>query len=122
MLLRRILIAEKVARSSDCTVKHGALIFKSGRILSSAANRKVTHPESFRWSADPKKLVTIHAEQRALILSRTSLRGATLVSVRLNGNKCSKPCPMCAALMRDAGIAHVIYFDGVKYVREKIRW
>lgn len=117
---RYIRMAEQAAMRSDCTVKHGAIIYRGGHPISSTCNRRVTHPESQRWSVDPKKLTTIHAEQRALILAQSQLKGATLVSVRLNGNRCSKPCVMCASLMKEAGISHVIYFDGTRYIKERL--
>ena len=65
-------------------------------------------------------MTTIHAEQRALILAQAPLRGCLLISVRRNGNKCSKPCVMCAALMKEAGIHSVVYHNGREYVKERL--
>lgn len=117
---RYIDLAEKIARLSDCGVRHGALIYRGGAILSVACNRRVTHPISMEWADDPKKITTIHAEHRAMLLCRSDVRGATLVSVRLNGNRCSAPCRMCHALMIDAGIHNVIYHDGHEFIKRRM--
>lgn len=117
---RYIELAQKVAMLSECGVQHGALIYRGGNILSIACNRRVTHPVSMRWSNDPKKITTIHAEHRAITLCRSDATGATLVSVRLNGDRRSKPCRMCAALIYDAGINNVIYWDGQQYIKQRI--
>lgn len=119
---RYIELAHKVAMLSECSVQHGALIYRGGNILSVACNRRVTHPVSMKWSDDPKKITTVHAEQRALTLCQSDVSGATLVSVRLNGDRRSKPCRMCAALMYDAGIHSVIYFiNPHEYVKIRLK-
>lgn len=115
-----IKLAYNAAALSECSVKHGAVIYRGGAILAVACNRRVTHPVSMKWSHDPKKLTTIHAEHRSIIFARADLYNATLVSVRLNGNRCSKPCAMCAALMADAGIRYVVYYDGQQFIKSRV--
>lgn len=115
-----IRLAYNVAALSMCSMKHGAVIAKGGAVLGVACNRKVTHPVSQRYAKDPMQITTIHAEQRALILCNANVRGATLYSVRLNGDGRSCPCNMCRALCTDAGIHTIVYHDGRKFVKERL--
>ena len=117
---RHIDLAYKVAALSECSMQHGAVIVRGGNILSIACNRRVTHPVSKGWAKDPKQITTIHAEQRALILCKAPTHNATLISVRLNGDKRSRACRMCRALCYDAGIHTIVYFDGTSFVKERL--
>lgn len=101
-------------------MRHGAVIVKGGAVLAVACNRKVTHPVSHKYAKDPQQITTIHAEQRCLILCQANVIGATLYSVRLNGDGRSAPCNMCRALMLDAGIRTVVYYDGATFIKERL--
>lgn len=104
---KRYSTAMKFAQDSTCDSRHGALIYRGGRVLGGAVNRYVkTYPVSCRYSGREVNC-SLHAEQRALILSRADVTGATLYSARANGNRCSAPCAMCRELMREAGIKYV---------------
>ena len=110
-------MAEKVARLSDCASKHGAIVVRSGNVLSVACNRKTSHPVVSRH----KPLATsIHAEHRCLVLAQSNVSHATLYSARVNGERKGKPCRMCHSLMIDAGITSMVYFNGIELVKERI--
>lgn len=110
-------MALKVARLSDCSSLHGAVIVRGGNVLSLACNRRVTHPASSRL----KPFATsIHAEQRALILAQTDCKHTTLYSARANGMQLGRPCAMCSGLMAESGISSVVYYDGSNLVRERV--
>lgn len=110
-------MALKVARLSDCSSLHGAVIVRGGNVLSLACNRRVTHPVASRL----KPFATsIHAEQRALILAQTDCKHGTLYSARSNGLNLGKPCALCMQLIITAQIKTVVYFDGNNLVKERV--
>lgn len=108
-------VALQTASESTYSHKHGCIITKHGRIIALATNREVTHPHSHKHLK-----TTIHAEQRAIIKAQCSLRGAVLYSARVGGNEVSKPCAMCAALLSEAGISAICYYDGAKLVKVRL--
>lgn len=110
--------AMKLAELSECDSRHGAIVARGSNVLSMGINKYKTHPVSRRYSGFDG--CSVHAEQRALILARGDVRGCTLYSARANGSKASKPCVMCAELMRDAGIRFVVYFSDGEIIRERI--
>jgi len=99
----------KLAKTSTCRDKHGAIVVKNGSVLSFATNRNCSNPISKSF-----KKQTIHAEQRAIACSRSNLVGATLYSARYHRNGISTPCVMCMELIRLAGIRSIVYYDGIK--------
>ena len=78
--------------------KMAAVVVRGGAVLSAVPNL------SRRWC---------HAEARCLARARgadsNGARGATIFVVHGKGN-CSKPCPRCEALIREAGIKKAVYF------------
>ena len=110
--------AMKIAELSECDSRHGALVVRGGNPLAYGVNRYRSHPVSRKYSGFDK--CTIHAEQRALILARTDLRGATLYSARANGTRTSRPCRMCSELIREAGIKFVVFYTGTEVIKERV--
>lgn len=110
-------LALKASRLSDCSSRHGAVVVRGGNVLSVACNRNVTHPITRKHKGFS---TSTHAEQRALILAMTDLRHATVYSARSHGHRIAKPCDMCKGLMRDAGVASVVYWDGERLVKERL--
>jgi pyrimidine deaminase RibD-like protein len=51
-----------------------------------------------------------HAEARA-IRPHGDYKGATAYIVRLNGRRTSKPCPGCTKILKEAGVAAVVFTD-----------
>lgn len=84
--------------------KMGAIVVKSGKMLSSAHNlgciEHVTIPN----------LHSKHAERRALKPFKSNYTGATLYVAR-EGKSMSRPCSKCMVLIKAAGIRKVVYFD-----------
>lgn len=94
-LRRAIKLSRKARHHSH---KHAALVYKSGALVSQGVN----HDE-------------VHAEVQALKKLWPSERAdTTVVSIRMTrGGKLglAKPCVMCEAYMRGAGVKKVIYSD-----------
>lgn len=95
------------AKQSTMNHRHGAVVVKNGKILSSGHNRIRA-----RWPS-------IHAEMDALLsLSPKDRRGATVYVARVSasgGIRNSKPCLMCERCMRKWGVSRVVWsFDGIK--------
>lgn len=112
---RMYFLAEKVAALSLYKHKHGAVIVDGDRIISLGCNRAVSHPRSFKFFKG-----TIHAEQRALILSKQSVEGMTLYSARIGGNQNSRPCPLCMSYIKEAGIRKIVYLQDGKLIEERV--
>jgi pyrimidine deaminase RibD-like protein len=78
--------------------KHSALVFRGGALISQGVNHD-----------------TVHAEVQALKKLWPSHRaGTTVLTIRMTkgGNLgMAKPCPICEAYMRGAGVKKVIYSD-----------
>jgi deoxycytidylate deaminase len=102
-------LALKLASESECKSRHGCVIVKSGKPVSVAVNRLVSHPLGEQFNKR-----SIHAEQRALIKSNTPLHGATLYSARDHANHSSEPCEMCRELIQDSGIKYVVYWHSME--------
>ncbi len=113
-------LALKIAELSDCKQRHGAIIVDGSRIISLAPNKLRSNPTSDKWKLAIDQKRTSHAEQRCLILARADVGGMTLYSARLNGSGKSNCCPMCRDLMQLAGIARIVYSDGVQLIKEKL--
>jgi deoxycytidylate deaminase len=101
-------LAVKMAKRSNVrTHKTGAVIVsRHGEIIS----KGWSHPTERRLRQTP---FSIHAELHAILRSpREKLRGATIYVATLTkgGNITnSKPCEACTAIIREVGIAHVVY-------------
>jgi deoxycytidylate deaminase len=118
--LEKFYDAVKVAKLSECRYKHGSIIVRGKSILSVACNKIITHPIQKRYGSH---VCSLHAETRAVVLSQTSVVGATCYSARIkayNTLAISKPCAHCDMILREAGIRDVIYFNGVQIVKERL--
>jgi deoxycytidylate deaminase len=103
-------LAISQAKKSPMGYLHGAVLFKSNRIIGAGYNWPVAPPggDSRRFS--------IHAERDCLKgLRADQIRGATLLSVRVTKKTeslaSSKPCKGCARLLRRKGVESVFWFD-----------
>jgi deoxycytidylate deaminase len=113
--LERYELARELAGNSECRFKMGAVIFRH-KPIATGINVIKTHPDHKRYG---KHVISIHAEHRAILRSRTSVNGATLYVAR-DGGDTSKPCPACMAYMREAGIYAVVYLDKGTVVKERL--
>ena len=78
-------------------------------VISKSHNAKI-HGYENKW--------TLHAEER--VLAKYRGRIDTLLIYRANGSHKSKPCIRCRRLIEEAGIKRIIYFDGNKWIMERI--
>lgn len=87
--------------------KVGACVIRKNRVVSTGFNQVKTHTKS------PHPYNMLHAELAAIIgCSYEELDGATIYVYRQHrdGNPAmSKPCPICEAALRQAGIKKVFY-------------
>jgi deoxycytidylate deaminase len=100
------------AKKSEFKQRHGCIIFKGNRILSSGYNeiRHCNRLESryTRW------INSLHAETRTILFSRFPLLRCSILVIRLNHKDQlvnSKPCPLCLDLILDVGIKNIYYSD-----------
>lgn len=98
-----------IAENSNCKQKHGALIYKGGRVLSTGFNTtRNQHPTMLINTSD----YTVHAEIAAMRqLDASDLRGATIYIGRIGRSRPalnSMPCPDCASYIEAAGIKRVV--------------
>ena len=106
-------LAQRAAESSECVHKHGAIIVRSGSVLSIGVNkwRNIHTPTQDIFKNGLRSDLSVHAEMDAL--SRVAMpAGATIyvARVRKNGKPAlSKPCKDCAQKLKEAGIAKIIY-------------
>lgn len=97
-----------IAMVSDMKHKHGAVIYKNGRVLSWAPNVFRNDP-SVIFDDDCQ---SEHAERKAIKGYRGDLRGATIAVARVNNHgkpMLSRPCDRCYRAIREAGIKRIIY-------------
>lgn len=100
----------RVANKSSYKLKVGAVVFKGKRILSFGCN-------DIRSSSIHNKYKeyhnSLHAEQAAVMnLDWNTLKGCSILVIRITplGKLAnSKPCPMCAKLLKHIGIKHIYY-------------
>ena len=99
-------MAEDEARRSAQNFRHGAVVVRGGKLLSSGHNKVTTKC--------PSHMFSIHAEMAAIKHSteRCGLVDAHVYVARVN--RCghtaeSKPCKMCQRFMRMHGISRVYY-------------
>lgn len=104
--------AIKEAEKSKLHFKIGVIIFKGNVILSRGYNKishnRKLHPKFMKW------LGSIHAEQDAILNANTSLKGASILVIRINNIynlKNSKPCRYCMKYLQYVGIKKIYYSD-----------
>lgn len=109
---RYLNIAINLARSSLVNrYKHGAIIVKGGRIISTGINKIRNHPDVFGESTEIKKHSHIHAEIDAM-RKVSDLRNAKIYVARINNNGktgLSRPCDNCYNSILEAGITRIVY-------------
>lgn len=100
--------AAEVAKQSSCKQKHGAILYRGGRVLAVGVNsQRNEHPS---MEIDPTEY-TYHAEVAAMF-GVHSTEGATLFVARINrrGNPVySCPCENCMHSILVGGIKRVVF-------------
>ena len=100
------------AKKSEFKQRHGCIIFKGNRIISTGHN-EIRHCNKLesrytRWKN------SLHAESRTILFCEVNLLRCSILVVRLNhkGNLVnSKPCQFCLELIQDVGIKNIYYSD-----------
>jgi pyrimidine deaminase RibD-like protein len=112
--LRFLELAARNAAQSNCPFKHGALVVRAGRILSSAPN-KHRNPPAIDYLGS-----SVHAEVAAL--RGTHAAGAILYVARLapSGLALSRPCERCWTAIGRSGVKSVIYSTRTGFAVERV--
>ena len=98
------------ARKSPMQYRHGAVLWKDGKILQTGYNFPVHMP-----GGDTRQF-SIHAERDCLKgLRSDQIYGSSLLSVRITNKvenlTSSKPCRGCMALLKRKKVKRVFWFD-----------
>lgn len=107
----RLDITSKTAMNSICRSKHGAAIYKSGRLLSIGINTSKLNNDYVNWTENCP-VPSEHAEMSAIRQAKGDLTGAVMYVSRVNrqGNEMmSRPCNNCHKAIVAAGIKMVVY-------------
>jgi deoxycytidylate deaminase len=103
-------LASRIAETSDLPQKHGAVIVKSGRVLSVGIN-KWRNKNTANTGGVYNPHLTYHAEIDALN-HFNDVSGSTIYIARIGKNgehRFSRPCNRCLTALHAAGIKKIIY-------------
>lgn len=98
-------LACKLARQSECSIKHGAVLVKGGSVVAVGFNKPRNN------SVTGGGFYTTHAEIDCINQAGKTL-GATLYVARINSRGApmfSRPCENCMKAIQKAGIRKVYY-------------
>lgn len=116
-----LMMAMRVAETSELSQKHGAIIVKSGRVLAVGVN-KWRNRELFRASIKTYNPdLTYHAEIDALNRF-ADVKGATIYIARIGKNgesKYSRPCHRCLQALQKSGIKKIVYTTNRQIMSEE---
>jgi len=111
-------LAARIAETSELSQKHGAVIVKSGRVISVGVNKwrnrallEIIPDEQDQYYPT----LSYHAEIDALSRAGTHVEGSIVYVARINNNgehKFSRPCDNCLAELKTAGVRKIIYTAG----------
>ena len=112
-------LAKKLAMFSDHKQHHiGAVLVKSGNIISMGFNTIKTHPKAKTYN------YSIHAELATIIgMEYKDTKGSTIYVYRQTQNgtlALSKPCKACEAALKLAGVKKVVYTNYDCYSEEAL--
>lgn len=110
--------AVEVASTSSSKKKVGAVLMNKNKVIATATNHDCkSHPVQAKWAEKVglEEKIYLHAEIAAMIKARDD--ADKIVVVRLGGRsgeelRQSRPCKICEAYLRHAGIQHVYYSTG----------
>lgn len=107
-------LALKVAESSSCTQKHGAVIVRGGSVLAIGYNKWRQANVVYPIKKNERNNFSVHAEVDALSRVKDA-HGAIVYVARINkqGKEMfSRPCNECHKSLRKAGVKKVIFTSG----------
>lgn len=99
-----------MASQSSCRMKHGSVIVKGGRVISTGVNKERSHPRIVS-SEHIKQHCSVHAEVDAIKRAR-DVSGATIYVARVNRRgeqRDSRPCSRCYEAIKESGIRKIVY-------------
>lgn len=110
--------AVEIANTSPSRKKVGAVLMLKNKVISTATNLDCkSHPLQAEWAkrVGLSEKIYLHAEMSAMIKARDD--ADKIIVVRLGGRsgeelRQSRPCKICEAYLRHAGIKHVYYSTG----------
>ena len=103
-------LACRLAEQSSANKRHGCVIVKGGRVISTAYNAYINKPHFV--SPEHMDRCSVHAEVAALRKVKGSTKGATIYVARLNNRgeeRYSAPCEDCSSVLDERGIRKVVY-------------
>lgn len=104
--------AKRLAATSTCRNKHGAIIVKGGSVIGVGVNTQRNHPNI---CSDPQHEASFHAEIMALRSLGVPPVGARIYVARVNNRfeeMFSAPCETCSEALKQAGITKIFYTIG----------
>mgnify|MGYP003662434998 FL=1 len=111
---RHVNRARQIAATSEFPdYRHGAVLVRGGAVINVSANKDNFCSFGSRFRNEQNGVATVHAELGCILgIDKSKTEGTTLYVVRVGkaGDlKLSKPCPMCYAALKYAGIKKVIF-------------
>jgi len=91
-------------------MKHGSVIVKGGRVISTGVNKERSHPRIVS-SEHIKQHCSVHAEVDAIKRAK-DVNGATIYVARVNRRgeqRDSRPCNRCYEAIKNSGIKKIVY-------------
>lgn len=105
-------LAVKLAETSEVQHRHGAVIVKGGRVISTGVNKWRNKQVNPQETPEYNPNLSYHAEVDAISHAGSDLNGATIYIARVNKHgheQLSRPCVRCAKALKEAGIKKVVY-------------
>lgn len=113
-------VASKLAECSTYgNFRHGAVLVRGGAIHGLGCNNEKYCSRGAKYRPEEKGHATYHAEIRAILgIPYHVTKNSTIYVARVNktgGNRISKPCDMCQAVLQSQGIRKAIYTIDSEY-------
>jgi len=113
-ILRYMKLAAKVAQDSVYNdYRHGALLIRGGSVLNWSENKNQYCGFGNRFRQYNTGLPTVHAELGCILgVDKSKTKNATIYVARIGkaGDwRLSKPCAMCMAAAKFAGVRQIVY-------------
>lgn len=105
-------LASRIAETSELPQKHGAVIVKSGSVLSVGVNKWRNKQLLNNDKDEYNPYLTYHAEVDAISHYVGDLTGATIYISRIGkdgSEKFSRPCMRCLKEIKSSGIKKIVY-------------
>ena len=113
-----------VAKMSNHRFKVGAAIVKGNKIISLGCNSHKTTPFIRNKISNTTAVDRLHAEMSCILrakgdLSKCKIYIARIVAVK-SGLAIAKPCSLCMAMIKEAGIKEIVYSTAYGWEKERV--